>query len=412
MTGDIAADGAGVYNDGGTTVATGATVTGNSASDTGGGLLNHGGTTTLTSSVVSGNDAASAAGVGTYHYGTSTLNNCTVSGNSASGSGGGLSTNYSTTLLTSCAVSGDTAANGGGLYTVNHGTASATNSTVSGNTAETDGGGLYTATGGKTTLADATISGNSAGVSGGGLYNQTGTVTLGNTIVAVNMAGTSGPDALGTVSSLGNNLVGETDGSSGWVAADLTGTGAQPLNPLLSPLGNYGGPTDTMALLPGSPAINAGSNALIPGGVTTDQRVSPASSAPSWTSVPSSRTCSPSPSPREAASRRHSRRASPTRWWRRSPRTTRSSRWPAAWSRSPRRRAAHRRRWSETRPRSAPTGTVSVAATANAIVGGYTVPAGAQRYHEYRGLQPDQPGDPDDHHDAEHDRGHAGVVAR
>src|SRR5262249_5254009 len=43
-------------------------------------------------------------------------------------------------------------------------------------------------------------------------------------------------------------------------------------NPLLSALGNYGGTTQTFALLPGSPAIDAGSNALIPLGITTDQR--------------------------------------------------------------------------------------------------------------------------------------------
>ena len=52
----------------------------------------------------------------------------------------------------------------------------------------------------------------------------------------------------------------------------MTGTIAQPLNPLLAALGAYDGPTQTMALLPGSPAIDAGNNALISAGVTTDQR--------------------------------------------------------------------------------------------------------------------------------------------
>ena len=41
---------------------------------------------------------------------------------------------------------------------------------------------------------------------------------------------------------------------------------------MLAPLGNYGGPTQTMPLLFGSPAIDAGSNDLVPPGITTDQR--------------------------------------------------------------------------------------------------------------------------------------------
>ena len=61
-----------------------------------------------------------------------------------------------------------------------------------------------------------------------------------------------------------------TDFSSGWVGTDLTGTNAQPLNALLAPLDNYGGTGRTMALLPGSPAIDAGiSGAGVP---ATDER--------------------------------------------------------------------------------------------------------------------------------------------
>jgi hypothetical protein len=89
---------------------------------------------------------------------------------------------------------------------------------------------------------------------------------LWNTIVASNTAAVN-PDVSGVVTSLGHNLIGATDGSSLWLASDLKGTVLAPTNALLGPLQDNGGPTPTMALLPGSPAIDAGGS-----GLATDQR--------------------------------------------------------------------------------------------------------------------------------------------
>ena len=123
----------------------------------------------------------------------------------------------------------------------------------------TKGGGLYNGSG-DATLVNCTFSGNTAGTAGGGLYIAGGTATLTNTIVAGNNT-----DISGTVSG-SYNLIGT--GGSGGLSDGTDGNIVGVANPGLAPLGLYGGPTQTMPLLPGSPAIGAGTSS----GITTDQR--------------------------------------------------------------------------------------------------------------------------------------------
>ena len=88
-------------------------------------------------------------------------------------------------------------------------------------------------------------------------------------MIARNTAITS-PDVAGAVSSQGWNLVGITDGSSGWMLSDLLGNAGFPLNPLLGACQDNGGPVWTMGLLAGSPARDAGNS-----GLPTDARGGP-----------------------------------------------------------------------------------------------------------------------------------------
>ena len=83
--------------------------------------------------------------------------------------------------------------------------------------------------------------------------------------------GSDATDAWGPFQSQGHNLIGNIQFSSGTGALDVwQGSDLTNIDPLLAPLGNYGGPTETIPLMYGSPAINAGkSGAGIP---TTDQR--------------------------------------------------------------------------------------------------------------------------------------------
>ncbi len=270
VTGNTAFYGGGVYNPGGTTMTfTGVTLSDNYAY-VGGGLENQG-NATLANCTVSGNSVGNAgAGVSNSGNGTIMLTDCTVDGNSAYFNGGGVANYFGTATLADCTISGNSVGSfGGGIFN-RIATITVTNTTLSDNVAGDGGGGLITEGGPSATLTNCTVSGNSTASFGGGVYvTSGGTLDIGDTIVATNTAATRGPDADGTVTSQGYNLIGKTDGSSGWIGSDLTGSIGDPLNPLLAPLGNYGGPTETVELLIGSPAIGAG---VTVGGVTTDQR--------------------------------------------------------------------------------------------------------------------------------------------
>ena len=186
-------------------------------------------------------------------------------------SSGGAIVDQGTLTITSSTLSGNRSTGLGGAIVVT-GSLTVVNSTLASNTAAGSGGAIENV--GSLTVLDSTLAANQAGTGGsgsGGGIDDSGngyTLTIGDSIVAGNSA-SSGPNVSNAVTSQGNNLIGATDGSSGWVSSDLTGTLATPLNPLLESLGNNGGPTPTMALLSGSPAIGAGASI---NGITTDQR--------------------------------------------------------------------------------------------------------------------------------------------
>jgi uncharacterized repeat protein (TIGR01451 family)/CSLREA domain-containing protein len=244
----------------------------------------HGGLKGMT--VQGGNAAGSGGGIYVVWYptwgGTTfSLSDVVVRNNSASQDGGGIYLQQGPTVtFSNVAISDNKAQNGGGVYfSTRYMTDSLriVNSTISGNEAQNSGGGLYANYAGysPTTVraTNVTFSGNSAVAgSGGNIYNKQSTVSLANTIVtggtdsggANNCAG----DPVAAITSLGYNLdSGNTCGLS--AAGDLTGT-----NPLLDPLGDYGGGTLTHRLPPTSPALDR-----IPQGtsgcgttVTDDQR--------------------------------------------------------------------------------------------------------------------------------------------
>jgi hypothetical protein len=265
--------GGGIDNSGMLTL-TGCELIGNTAASTGGGIVNphtsNDHLVTIRDCMFSGNTARGAFNAyagGIYNGGLLALTDTTLDGNFATQNGGGIDNDGGTLTVSHCTLSGNSANTFAGAGIYNQGTLTITDSTLAGNAmARGSGAGIYNVR--ALTVTDCTISGN-LGDQGGGLDNAgSGTIRIGNTIVAGNQASAS-PDVAGTLNSQGYNLIGDGTGGGGFTDTDLVGSADNPIDPRLAPLGDSGGPTWTMPLLPGSPALNAGD----PGQAgTSDQR--------------------------------------------------------------------------------------------------------------------------------------------
>ena len=260
--------------------------------NSGGGMLIKGGAVALSNCNFVGNVAGATGAGGAIRvtvFGKLTVTDCSFDKNQATGGlgagGGGIFANPSASVMVNNSTFSGNIAEGSGGAIENTGTMTITNSTIANNSA-VDGGGIVTdttgTTSGRLTLINDTISGNvitanSGGAAPGLLFQTSSVVALLNTIVAGNGDGFQS-DVVSSdgspVTSNGHNLIGIINGSSGWVASDLTGTAAQPLPPKLDTLKNNGGPAPTLALLPTSKAIDGGDDSVLgsPLNLTSDER--------------------------------------------------------------------------------------------------------------------------------------------
>jgi hypothetical protein len=298
--------GGGIFNEGTLTVIN-STISGNTASGlgegVGGGIYNEDGKVTVDTSTISNNSASSSGSDGvatgggiTNDNGTLIVTASTFASNLTSGvqgaigggiyNGGKLIVTQSTFLHNSSNSSNSYKSGGGGI--ANFGTLTAINSTFADNSVEgkqgSYGGGIYYngVKGSSDIIRFCTLFKNSSRAGGGIFFDAKGNrqITLSSNIIAANSAST-GPDIAGVLISGGYNLIENAAGATGLNASTDRQVALADLK-IDSALSNHGGPTQTLALLQGSQAIDAvplqacSITVIGPSGqnvtITTDQR--------------------------------------------------------------------------------------------------------------------------------------------
>jgi hypothetical protein len=291
----------------GMTIRNGSAFSGTNIHDNVGGAILNRSTLTVSNCVITGNKALTTdwgtnldpgislgfgAGIFSDTGSELMLVNSTISGNQASAAGGGICTHYADLVVaTGCTLSGNTADLQGGGLNFQGLTGMLQNCTISGNATPPEGSGsaflLITFTGERATLTltACTVARNLGSTNGACALAMLGDSGCTNRLLSTLIADNDGPnfflDGNPVLQSLGHNL--DTDGSSGLVNGangDLVGKPASPIDADLAPLQDNGGPTLTMALLPGSPALGAAACSDADGApLPVDQRGFPRSQA-------------------------------------------------------------------------------------------------------------------------------------
>lgn len=228
------------------------------------------------------------------------LDSCVLINNSCNDNGGAIRCWKGTLIINESTLKNNSSPSYGGAISMN-GTATITNSTFSNNSADNEGGAIRNFTGGVLTCTNSTFSGNSANYRGGAIsasasvdlnfctvVNNTaisrgggirlttgGSCILRNSLIA-NNSGSSSSDVYqfsSLFNSLGNNFIGDTTGSLiNTGSLDQFGNTANLLNPMILQLAQNVGNTETIALSPGSPCIDAANSSSAP---TLDQLGNP-----------------------------------------------------------------------------------------------------------------------------------------
>lgn len=224
-----------------------------------------GGMTTLEAVVVQNNLGGVGTGAVVFESGlTHRISNSTISGNTDFVDCAAIAAFDTDVTVENTTISGNSTTSGfitGAICVEINSTATFRNTTISGNTANGadagGGGGIYIAFNVTVNLANTIVAGNSA-PSGPDLYRNDSTATFttsGGNLIGDNSGNPSAPNT--TTFPAGNpNANGDRVGMAGSVTNP-------PIDPILGPLQNNGGPTPTRELFAGSPAIDSGNNAIV-----------------------------------------------------------------------------------------------------------------------------------------------------